>query len=305
MFYCNLCNTDPFTRKFNLNRHINTVHKGGSKTNKKKCQIHYCRHCNIDKKFARKDERDAHEKRCKKIKQRFVTKEISKNKENENVNTNGNENVNVNTNGNENTIDVKVNKNSNNNINIILLNYPPDKYSFISNLGEILNSDDNLIMEIIKKTNTNKNRPEHHNVYYPDIKNSTGFPLNKIYILFNGEAVRKKTKQCLFFFSTGEIYKNNKWNLKTIDEIVNIMIDNNTDCLKTYLKDLGIVLDEKTIKKIKNTCQEFYNADARKKLSKHIKILLYDNRDIIKDIWDSIMHFFCNAKKSISTPNGL
>jgi len=232
-----------FDTRSNLNRHINSVHNGGSKTNKK--QVKYpCRHKKCKKNFSRSDSRNRHEKTCNERKQKNI---INKKKiNNKNINTNGNENIA----GNKKS---KITVNKDNNVNIILLNYPPNNYSFVSDLGEILKSDDNLIMEIIKKTNTNKKRPEHHNIYFPDLKKSVG-----------------------------EIYKNNKWNPEKIDEIVNVMIENNTNCLKTYLEDLGLVIDKVTTEKIKTTCQEFYDTKSRKNLIGHIKMLLFANREMIK-----------------------
>jgi hypothetical protein len=252
LYICKKCDKE-FNRKFLYNQHQNrktdcSIEKSknahGSKTNKKKDYI--CKKCGGG--FDRKDSLIRHSKTCK-----CKNKKI---KGSNNINANGN--TNGNTNGNDNIMNnnkskITVNK-DNTNINIILLEYPPDHCRLLNDISEILSSNDNLIMEIIKKTNTNKNRPEHHNIYYPDLKNAVG-----------------------------EIYKDNKWNPKTIDEITNIMIENNTDCLRTYLKYLGILLDEETTNKIENTCKEFYNPDARKKLTKHIKLLLFEHRNMIKN----------------------
>ncbi len=239
VYQCKKCGKE-FNKKSNYKQHQKRKTKcnsgSHSKTNKK--NKFKCSGCK--KEYSRKDSLTRHTKICK--------SNINKNKGNKNVNTNGNENIINNKNS-----KITINKDNNTNVNLILLNYPPDNYSFASDIGDILNSNENLIMEIIKKTNTNKNRPEHHNIYFPDLKKPVG-----------------------------EIYKNNKWNPKKIDEIVNIMIENNTECLKTYLKDLGIVLDKKTIDKIKKTYQEFYDAKSRKILADHIKMLLFANRKMIK-----------------------
>lgn len=251
-YICEKCDKQ-FDRKFLYDQHNNRKtdcsndtrkKKFGSKTAKK---IEYkCKKCKNN--FSRKDSLTRHSKICK--------GKINKIKGNKNTNTyiDGNENTNGDGNiVNKNSPNSKITVNKDNNLNVILLNYPPDKYSFAEYIGEILSSDDNPIMEIIKKTNANKNRPEYHNVYYPDIKKSVG-----------------------------KIYKNNKWNAKKIDEIVNIMIENNTDCLKAYLKDLGVILNKDAINKIKKSCQEFYDESARKKLASHVKILLYDSSDMVK-----------------------
>jgi len=252
-YICKKCDKH-FDRKFLYDQHKNrktdcsNKYNSGSKSSKK---IDYvCKKCKRN--FSRKDLLTRHSKNCK--------SNTNKNKGNNNANLNGKKNINgeKNINGNENIFNKnsknsKITVNKDNNVNVILLNYPPDKYSFASDIGSILKSDKNLIMEIIKKTNINKDRPEHHNIYYPDHKKSVG-----------------------------EIYKNNRWNFKKIDEIINTMIENNTDCLKTYLNDLGLSLDKDINHKITKACQEFYNVDARKKLASYIKMLLFDNRKMIK-----------------------
>lgn len=217
LYKCKKCGKE-FNKKSNYKQH--RQRKTKCNTNKKSFKCNDCK-----KEYGRKDSLARHMKICN--------------------NNNHNSNVNKNT-------KITINKDDTN-VNLILLNYPPNKYSFIADVGEILTSDENFIMEIIKKTNINKNRPEHHNIYFPDLKKSTG-----------------------------EIYKNNKWNPIKIDEIINVMIENNIDCLRTYLKDLGVLFDKNLINKIKNTCKEFYDTKSRKILADHIKILLFANRRMIK-----------------------
>jgi hypothetical protein len=250
-YICKKCNR-TFYRKFLFDQHKKrktdcSGDLNGSKTNKK--IDHKCKKCK--KNFSRKDSLDRHLKICK--------GNITKIKGNDNVNMNGNENINGNINGNDNIKNInssnsKITVNKDNmNLNIILLNYPPDKYSFVKDIGKILSSDNNLILEIIKKTNVNKNKPQYHNIYYPDDKKSNG-----------------------------EIYNNNKWNIKQIDEIVNLMIEKNVDYLKEYLDEMGILFDDKIKNKIMKSCQQFYDTDARKFLRKNIKMLLFANRDMVK-----------------------
>ena len=66
-FPCDLCNK-IFTRQYNLDRHINSVHMTGSKTNKK-FKIYYCKCCN--KKFTRIDAKNRHQKSCIKRERKF------------------------------------------------------------------------------------------------------------------------------------------------------------------------------------------------------------------------------------------
>jgi hypothetical protein len=246
MTTCNLCNS-KFTRKYNLDRHMNSVHGGGSgsKTNKK-CKKYYCKHCDKDRKkgFTRKDAKDDHERRCGKLKQRFISKK-NINKKNKDIDIDEDH---------VNPSPTKGGASGDENINIIILNYPPNINSFMSDVGEIVVSNNNLIIEIIKKTNINKNRPEHHNIYYPDLKNSIG-----------------------------QIYEDDKWKSKSIYEIIDMMIDNNIDRLETFLENFSLILSKNIINNIKNTCQEFRKPESRKNLVKQIKLLLFNHRDIIRD----------------------
>ena len=127
-----------------------------------------------------------------------------------------------------------------------------DENVYYSNNNEI-DDNDNLIISIIESTFVNKNTPQFHSIYYPDIKKSTG-----------------------------EIFQNDRWNTRKIDVIVNLMIEYCIHCLETYLDDFRGFMDKKTINKVKQTCFKYRNIDLRKKLISSIKILLFDNRKMIK-----------------------
>jgi Zinc finger, C2H2 type. len=239
-YSCKKCGK-KFDRKFLYDQHRNrkTDCRNDSKENGSELVEHRCKKC--EKKFSRKDSLTRHMKTCK-------VKSI-KNGGNNNNNVIGNDNIVGNTNSH-----ITINNNNNNNrVKIVLLNYPPDKFSFFGDLKKILTSNKNLIMEIFRHTNINKDHPEHHNIYYPDNKKSIG-----------------------------EMYTNNRWNAKKIDDIINSIIENNVRYLKEYLKDLGVVLTDDVVEKINTACQDFYDSNARKILGEHIKILLYDNRHMIK-----------------------
>ena len=81
------------------------------------------------------------------------------NKQINNIKGNNNKIINK-KNGNKKSFNTKKIKNSKININknkinvgsIVLLNFPPDKFAIVNDLGKILASDDNYIVSMVKKT---------------------------------------------------------------------------------------------------------------------------------------------------------
>ncbi|XWV26672.1 zf-C2H2-N-terminal protein [Tupanvirus soda lake] len=174
-FKCNICHRQ-FKRKQDLNRHMSCT-KGcanGSKTNKK-IQSFNCRYCK--KSFNRKDNMQRHLKTCK------------LNTTNINVNNSKNFAINNGKNG------VAVN---NSPISINLIVFTKDGVDNLSygELNEILGSNENLVQALIKTVNLNPDKPEHHNIYYSDLKSTYG-----------------------------EVYENKTWVKRKIDEILNTLID--------------------------------------------------------------------------------
>ena len=226
-----------------INRKIKCKKNNGSKTNRKLLE-HMCEKC--EKKFSRKDSLKRHYATCK------VNKKTINNKNRNLKNTNNVRRMN------NSKINNGINKNSgginiNGDVKVVLLNYPPDKNIIMGALEEILDSNDNINISMIKKININENKPEHHNIYYPDIKSSHG-----------------------------EIFTENRWNTKKIDEILNIILESGTDILKKILNGIEEISDNETKERIKNCIDDYCNADARKKLKSHLKVLLYGGKDIIK-----------------------
>lgn len=238
MYKCAICKKE-FDRKSNYTNHINKKNK--CKYNSKTCKISNpeCPKCH--KHFTRKYSVDRHLKICG----GNATKIKVKGNNNTNINMNGNDNTVNNTNNSKKTI--------NNSVNIILLNFPPDKYTLSKDLAKILSSNENLVISMVKKTNVNKHKPEHHNIYYPDEKKSTG-----------------------------KIYTNNRWKTKSIDEILNMMVETKTEDLNEFLNEMCDILNNETKEKIKQAIKDFYDTKSRKKLKSYLKIILFDNKDMIK-----------------------
>lgn len=239
MYKCKQCKK-VFDRKSNYERHINRKFKcipsNSSKTAKK--SSHQCPHC--DKTFTRPYAAKKHLSICK-------NNNTTKIKGTKNVNMNG-KNL---------TYTVSNNKNSNNNINInlFLVSFAEDGIENISpdDLAEILDSKKNIIENIISNVNLNPAKPQHHNIYYPDIKSTYG-----------------------------EVYVNDKWIKKKIDEIMNTLLDVKIEDLNKILHGMKKYLNEDSINEIKediNYAQDI--SKSRKKLISYIKPILYNNKDLI------------------------
>lgn len=237
---CKKCGKN-FPRKYDLDRHLNRVTDcvTGSKTKKKIIQYE-CPMCK--KKFPRKDSMIRHKTKCKLKK----TVKINKIK--------GDDNVNINIDG---------NKNKTTNIikspiylNVVLFSKDGIKCLNSKDYKKILESNRHLIEELITQVNFNPDKPEHHNVYYPDLKSSYGV-----------------------------VYEDNKWITKKIDEILNTLLDVKIEDLNGILDDMGDFLNKKSRNKIKKAVEEANHntipPGSRKRLMKYIKTILYNNKDMI------------------------
>lgn len=144
---------------------------------------------------------------------------------------------------------------------IILVNHGKDGTDCLSRkeLGEIYKPENktNLIENLLLKVNFDPNKPEHHNIYYSDIKSSYG-----------------------------EVYEDKKWNTKKINEILNTIVDAKREDLNKILQELGDVLSKKTKNKIKETIEntDYSKAESRKMLLTYLKPILYNNKDVITKI---------------------
>ena len=238
IYKCPECET-IFYKKYDFDNHLNRktscVRTDGGKSNKKKIDL-TCKTCG--KTYSRKDVLTRHTKIC-------------------NISINGNNNNNTNTiiTGNNNN---NCNNNNNNiyNYNFNLISFGKDNIKCLDSeeLINIINSNRNLYEELITRINFNPDKPEHHNVYYPDMKTSYG-----------------------------KVFENNKWVDKKIFEIIDVLLNANTERLNYILDNFDDALSKKTRNKIINTIKDvdFSNTQNRKKLISYIKPILYNNKDMV------------------------
>ena len=143
----------------------------------------------------------------------------------------------------------------NNPIYVQLLMFPDGgiKKMTCEELIKIFVSKNNMI-ESMAKLHCNPDKPQYHNILYPDTK-------------------------CTY----GEVYEDNKWVRKKINEILENLIDAKIDDLNEVLDDMGDFLNKKTRNRIKETIENMDQSkpDARKKLKSYIKPILYNHKDMI------------------------
>ncbi len=119
---------------------------------------------------------------------------------------------------------------------------------------KILKSNKSIIEELITQVNFNPDKPQHHNVYFPNIKSGYGV-----------------------------VYEDNKWIYKKINEIINILLDAKIEDLHEILNDMGDFLTIDVRDEILNAIEnaDHKSPNSRKKLMKYIKAILYNNKDMI------------------------
>lgn len=259
-FKCNKCKK-IFNRKYHLIRHKDSLIdcKTGSKNNRK--PLFKCKQCK--KEFSRKDNllKHLHLKRCKntykkhnhhndKSINKTTNKYIDKSTDNSTNKTMDKSNNNKN-------IDKSTISNNNNNtyhINLVLFAKDGVKNLTYKDLCEILNSNKNLFESMILNINLNPNKPEHHNIYYGDTKSAYG-----------------------------EVYEDNKWIRKKIDEVLNTLLDAKIDDLNEILEDMNAFLSEATKQMINEAIDnvDYRKIGRRKKLISYLKPVIYNNRDMI------------------------
>lgn len=244
-YVCQKC-SKIFNKKFLFDQHNNNKYPCSKKNNNNNRIITYeCKHCY--KNFDRKDSLIRHLKTCKYL---------------NNNNNNNNYNIKCEKSFNNSKI-IKSNINSNNTkniINIYLINYD-DHYNekmTIKEFAEILEGKDDILIEFIKKIHFNPDKPQYHNIYYPD-KKSTG---------------------C-------SVYNNNRLNCKKINDVIYTLLDVKLDDLKIILNDMKNVLDKKFVDKMKKCYETLEDGTIneriknRKKIISFLKPLFYDNHEMV------------------------
>ena len=238
------------------------IHQNPSKNKEYKCI--YC-----DKFFSRKDALNIHiDKRCKIKKEQEKEKEdiykklieqmeqIKKQNEiiikeniilkkqiinNKTINSNNTQMVNSNNNNTQNIQN-----------NIKLVAFGEEDLSYLSEqiCKFFLKKGYQSVPQLVEHVHFNKNNPENHNVYIPNMKDLYA-------MIFDGK----------------------QWNLKEKEEIVNQLFDDKELFLQDKYKEYFDNLDEITKKKFKRFLEQT-DSETKKKLKHEIKLLIYNKKNI-------------------------
>lgn len=238
-----------FDRKSNLDNHLARKKacnkQSGSKTNKKVFDP-TCKGCG--RTFSRRDSLKRHMNNCKgnnkKTNQNVKGKKIINGNKNKQIKIKADNSSTVN-----NILDNHINV-----VNLYVFGKDGIKNLTSEELFKMLRSNNNCYESLISMVNFNPDKPQHHNVYYPDMKSSYGV-----------------------------IYENNKWITKKIEEILNLILDAKTEDLNEIINEFGDCLNKKTRIKIKNAIEnaDYSKPDCRKKLISYLKPILFNNKNMI------------------------
>lgn len=185
--------------------------------------------------------------------------------------TNNNQIINNNANdinNNNNTGDVTINKTNNktinnkvinndnkiiinNTINNISISYPPDINNYSTHLLMTLLGADNLLTKFIEETNTNKDKPQYHNIICP--------------------------------YKVGEVYQNNKWTKHTIKNIANLIIEHITEYINFWLNVAKSGKNKHDIKLLQDFLDKLKNMKKRKSMQLDISNVLSQNTTLLKE----------------------
>ena len=142
-----------------------------------------------------------------------------------------------------------------NNITLIAYNKRPDLSHLTNNdYIKIMNKGFKSIPKLIQAIHFNPEKPENHNVYIPNIKNSYA-------MVWNGD----------------------KWDLSNQEDILDDMYDDNSNILIDKMEELEELskkkLSNNILKKFRRFINEKDNNSVKNKIKEEIKLLLYNSKN--------------------------
>ena len=215
---------------------------------------HQNKSCNVYIKL--NTEKKELEKEIEMVKNKFnnIIDKNANNTENNTVNKTQTINMNANT---INNITNNTNNNITNNNNVVInvINYGKENLDHITTkeLVQMLNKRKDGFYKFIEKIHFDKEKPEYHNVYIPDIRR----------------------KQAM-------IYKNDKWMIGDRDTIIDMIKDDKILLLDNKVNELNDLIPENTRRIYNNLYNDLSEKDDKleKNINDNIKYILYNNRDI-------------------------
>ncbi|AYV76118.1 MAG: hypothetical protein Terrestrivirus4_166 [Terrestrivirus sp.] len=244
-FKCNYCNKE-FCNKYTLERHLNERCKIKKEDTSKKEEIYQLLLRQM------KEIKEDNKKMFDELKaENLKLKNELAIKNNTTIN-------NTNT-GTMNTIENQTNNNTNNqqnnikNLNINLIAHGKEDLSFITDdqMKKILNKGFKSIENLTQIVYFDKNRPENHNIYISNIKDS--------YVM---------------------MYDGNDWKLMNRENCLQDIYDDKCDYLVEKFEQLEGKLDESTLKRFGNFLSRKDDDKIIEQTKREIKLILYNNRKI-------------------------
>ena len=208
-------------------------------------KINICIHC--DKSFTRNYDLKRHQNmNCKTKKNNEIDILKKKIMELEKKHTN-----NAITNSNNNT--QNTNNGTINNNNITINQYGKEDLSHLTfnDFNGIFNKCNSCVPNLIDLIHFNKDKPENNNIYISNLKGPYAM-----------------------------IYDGHKWNVADKNTTVDDMYDDKCDILVSKYENLKDHLDEKTMNKFTKFLNKYEDEEIKKNITKNIKLMLYNNREI-------------------------
>ncbi|AYV75520.1 MAG: hypothetical protein Terrestrivirus2_28 [Terrestrivirus sp.] len=238
---CNYCNK-TFSQVSSLNRHLNNRCSVKMNDINEKENIYQKLLNEIN---ALKNENQAQQKQLNE-QNLLINKFIKKNDNNKNIN-NGTIN-----NGTINNIDKQQN-NITNNVHINLVAHGKEDLSFITeeHMKKLLNKGFRSVENFVQLVHFDKNRPENHNIYISNIKDT--------YVMK---------------------YDGIDWKLMGRDNVLQDLYEDKSDYLVEKFEELQGKLDESTLKRFGNFLSRKDEDKIIEQTKREIKLILYNNRKI-------------------------
>lgn len=244
LFACKTC-SKQFDHRSNYLAHKNKknpckVSDNNSKSNKLSL-IHKCNKCK--KTFSRTDFLNRHTKSCTGKKIKF----------------NGDDAIVFNTIADHNTANL-----------VLPFDFSTDGHQNITlqELSILAHSKD-VWSSLVEIVNFNPNKPQHHNVYYPDLKSGYGV-----------------------------VFINNKWVEMKIFEILYTILNSKINDLKSLLNNTKACLNIHSIHNLQNALNDadLSNRTIRNKIFKYLKTVLHNGKDIVIETRKNIQSILKKGK---------
>ena len=155
-----------------------------------------------------------------------------------------------------NTQNVKIDTQNNVILNLVAYGHEDTSKITSGEFKRILNRGFNSVPALLEKMHFDKNKPENHNVYISNMRDD--------HIL---------------------VYDGEKWKLEDRDDMLQTIYDDKANILITKFKDIGVGLDENTIRMFNRFKKMYENEDdetAIKRIKKEMKSVMYNNREMVQ-----------------------